>query len=295
MRNWCRIFAFTTCLMATDALGYDAYYGNTPVVTDSRIKTFVYNENDVYSMLTHYGYQCNIEFGRNEEIETVSVGDRIGWQIVPSGRRLFIRAMEENAHTNMTVVTNRRAYQFDLRSSGAKARDREELVYVVRFYYPDDPSKSSAPPPPMPAPSYQMPSYTPMNYTPQAPAYYPPPMPQQQVAAPVPGPIYASATPPMPVKTRKVASAPASENNYQYSFSGPDKLAPTKMYDDGQSTYFKFRNMSAPPKIYALGPGGNEESVNYTVDNGYIVVDRTAPQFLLRKGEDQVTVYNDAM
>ena len=45
-----------------------------PVVSDSRIKTFVYNENDVYKLKTHYGYQSNIEFSRAESIETVSVG-----------------------------------------------------------------------------------------------------------------------------------------------------------------------------------------------------------------------------
>ena len=92
-----------------------------PVVTDSRIKTFVYNPNEVFTLTTHYGYQSNIEFAEKETIETVSVGDRVAWQIIPAGRRLFLRAQEENARTNMTVVTNLRAYQFDLLSSSADA------------------------------------------------------------------------------------------------------------------------------------------------------------------------------
>jgi len=110
-----------------------------PITTDSRIKTFVYSANEVFAITTHYGYQSNIEFGLRETIETVSVGDRVGWQIIPSGRRMFIRAMEENAHTNMTVVTNQRAYQFDLRSSSSDVVfGSEQLTYVVRFFYPDD-------------------------------------------------------------------------------------------------------------------------------------------------------------
>jgi type IV secretory pathway VirB9-like protein len=110
-----------------------------PIVSDSRIKTLVYNPNEVFTITTHYGYQANIEFGAREEIETVSVGDRVGWQIVPAGRRLFIRAMEENAHTNMTVITSRHSYQFDLRSSASDAvYGSEELVYVVRFFYPEE-------------------------------------------------------------------------------------------------------------------------------------------------------------
>lgn len=119
----------------------------TPVVSDSRIKTFVYNESDVYSILTHYGYQSNIEFGKHEQVSTVSVGDRVAWQIVPAGNRLFIKAMEENAHTNMTVVTNKRAYQFDLRSTGQIPNyPSQELVYVVRFFYPDENPLGAQPP-----------------------------------------------------------------------------------------------------------------------------------------------------
>lgn len=122
-----------------------------PVVTDSRIKTFVYNEYDVYSIYTQYGYQTNLEFAHNEEIVTVSVGDRIGWQIVPVGHRLFIRPMEEGARTNMTVITTERAYQFDLTSSKSeKLKPSEELSYVVRFYYPEEDERLRLSPPPAP-------------------------------------------------------------------------------------------------------------------------------------------------
>ncbi|MDG1286095.1 MAG: TrbG/VirB9 family P-type conjugative transfer protein [Rickettsiales bacterium] len=115
-----------------------AYVTGTPVPTDSRIKTFVYNANDVYRVLTHYGYQMNLEFGEEEEIETISVGDRSGWQITPDENRIFVRAMEDKAHTNMTVITSERTYQFDLYSAQPGQQGWDELVYVVRFYYPSD-------------------------------------------------------------------------------------------------------------------------------------------------------------
>lgn len=109
-----------------------------PVVSDSRVKTFVYNENEVYTILTQYGYQTNIEFGRGEEIQTISVGDRVSWQIIPAGRRLFIQTIQDDAQTNLTVVTNRRAYQFDLKSTSHTKGNEDRLVYVARFYYPDE-------------------------------------------------------------------------------------------------------------------------------------------------------------
>ena len=136
-------FVATTCIALLPA-GAHAQ----PITSDSRIKTFVYNPNEVFSITTHYGYQSNIEFAQKESIETISVGDRVGWQVVPAGRRLFIRAMEENARTNMTVVTNQRAYQFELRSSSASAViGSEALTYVVRFFYPSEAVTNSNIPP----------------------------------------------------------------------------------------------------------------------------------------------------
>lgn len=116
-----------------------------PVVSDSRVKTFVYNENEVYTILTQFGYQTNIEFGRGEEIQTISVGDRVSWQIIPAGRRLFIQTLNDEAQTNMTVVTDRRSYQFDLQSTGHTKGNEDRLVYVARFYYPDEDWDQPAP------------------------------------------------------------------------------------------------------------------------------------------------------
>ncbi len=236
----------------------------TPVATDSRIKTFVYNANEVFSVTTHYGYQSNIEFGTNEVIDTVSVGDRVGWQIVPAGRRLFIRAMEENAHTNMTIVTSKRAYQFDLRSSSANAVfGSEELTYVVRFFYPDDAQAGAAAP---------------------LAAYTPPPTPP----APEPLPPAAAA------KVLPANVAPAKPaNNYRYTYSGPPAIAPLKIFDDGRTTYLK-RPSAAIPQITVLTADGQSTSVPARrTPDGLVAIDVVAPRLSLRQGTQQVIIYNE--
>lgn len=253
-------------------------HAEVPVVTDSRIKTFVYNENEVFTITTHYGYQSNIEFGEKETIDTVSVGDRVAWQIIPAGRRLFIRAQEENAHTNMTIVTNLRAYQFDLRSSSADAVfGSEELTYVVRFFYPGE-STGAMPvayaPPPAPAPIVMTPppvattpAPTPVSYTPPAPAYTQPP-------APTP--------------------AASSSYNYRYTFSGPNTVAPVKIYDDGRSTFFKFKDGRAP-QFSVITTRGEEMNIPARrVDSQTYAVDMVAPRFSLRSNGTQVIVYNES-
>jgi type IV secretion system protein VirB9 len=254
----CRLQRFAPRLIAAAATALFAVNMALaqPITTDSRIKTIVYSPNEVFALTTHYGYQSNIEFGPKETIETISVGDRVGWQISPAGRRLFIRAQEENAHTNMTVVTNLRAYQFDLRSSSSEAVfGSEELTYVVRFYYPDE--NDNMPPPPG-------------NFSP----------------APPPPPV-AAAVPAAPAST-------VSGFNYRYSFSGPAAFAPVKIFDDGKSTFFKFAG-TVSPKISVVSANGEALDVpaRRTAD-GLIAVSVIAPRFAIRQGAQQVFVYNEA-
>jgi type IV secretion system protein VirB9 len=126
------IFTFSICFI-------NLAYAEVPIATDNRIKTYIYNENEVYSVLVHYGYQSSIEFGLGEELETISIGDSYAWKITPVGRRLFIKPLEENIHTNVTIITNKRTYQFDLISKLPGEGFDKELVYVVRFFYPTKP------------------------------------------------------------------------------------------------------------------------------------------------------------
>ena len=240
----------------------------TPIVTDSRIKTFVYNENEVFTITTHYGYQSNIEFGPKETIDTVSVGDRVAWQIIPAGRRLFIRSQEENAHTNMTIVTNLHAYQFDLRSSAADAVfGSEELTYVVRFFYPGDMANNYQPMTPPAMPGTAPLAASPVSYSAPASPYTPP-----------------------------AAAAPAATGplNYKYTYSGNSSTAPVKIYDDGHSTYFKYRS-SVMPQAAVITARGEQLTVPVRrVDANTVAVDIVAPRFSLNQPGGQVIVYNES-
>lgn len=118
-------------------LSFSSVRSDEPITTDSRVKTYVYNENEIYPLKIFYGYQTSIEFAKGEEVSTISMGDSYAWQITPVGRRIFVKPLEENMHTNMTILTNKRAYQFDLFSKKIEGEFDSDLVYVMRFYYPD--------------------------------------------------------------------------------------------------------------------------------------------------------------
>lgn len=107
-----------------------------PLTTDSRIKTYIYSPNEVYLLVLHYGFQSHIEFSKGETIDTITLGDTFAWKITPLENRLFIKPMEKNIRTNMTIITNKRTYQFDLVAKELEDGDEKDLVYVIRFYYP---------------------------------------------------------------------------------------------------------------------------------------------------------------
>ena len=113
------------------ALGDDS-----ALTTDSRIKTYFYSPNDVYLLVLHYGFQSHIEFGKGETIETITLGDSYAWKITPLGNRLFIKPMERDIRTNMTIITDKRTYQFDIVAKELEDGDEKDLVYVIRFQYP---------------------------------------------------------------------------------------------------------------------------------------------------------------
>jgi len=107
------------------------------ITSDSRIKTYVYNPNEVYLVNLHFGFQCYVEFAKGEEIETISVGDNYYWKITPLERRLFIKPLEKNIRTNLTVITNKRTYNFDIVSQEYNEdTDDSSLLYTVKFVYP---------------------------------------------------------------------------------------------------------------------------------------------------------------
>lgn len=107
----------------------------TAYAADDRIQTVAYDPDRVVKVIGRPGVQSTIEFASDERIENVAVGNSSTWQITPNRRAsaLFLKPLARATATNMTVITDRRVYMFDLvaRSGGA-------AVYAMRFRYPDE-------------------------------------------------------------------------------------------------------------------------------------------------------------
>ena len=86
---------------------------------------------------------------------------------------------------------------------------------------------------------------------------------------------------------------PPVDRNHAYSYKGSTNALPSRLFDDGEATYFQFRPREDLPAIFAVEPGGEEAVVNSHMRDGFIVVDRLAPAFVLRRGSEVTHVYND--
>ena len=126
----------TMCLAALFC-AWSLYGESQPrgLATDNRVKLLVYSVNQVYTLVAYYGYQIDIQLGDTEEIKTIAAGDSVAWQIVGAGQHLFIKPMVNGARTNLSVVTTKRMYVFDL--SARSVSDHGDITYLVRFRYPE--------------------------------------------------------------------------------------------------------------------------------------------------------------
>lgn len=129
---------FTIIIILITSLQINAIRESRPTAIDSRLRVIVYNPHDVFKFTGYYGYQASIDFAKDETIQSVSMGDSTSWQIVPSGFRMFIKPIEDDATTNMTVITNKRVYYFELYAEEAADIRDPNMVFNVKFIYPDE-------------------------------------------------------------------------------------------------------------------------------------------------------------
>lgn len=227
-----------------------------PIQIDHRVRTITYQPDQVYKYTGHYHYQSAIEFAPDEEILTISMGDSTAWMLNPSGFRLFLKPIEQDATTNMTLITNKRTYLFELHARETDDIDDRDMVFVYRFLYPNE------------IPSLGGVRRGSVDTTPSFSRYL----------DSVPNPL-----------------SDPGKYNLNYTISGTDIIAPIRIFDDGLFTYFQFRNKNADlPAFYMTDDRGNEALVNFRTRGDYVVTERVSKRFTLRHGTYIVCVFNEA-
>jgi type IV secretion system protein VirB9 len=108
----------------------------TPGRADPRIRTIVYNPNDVVAIDATFGTSTLVVLDPDEKIQTLGLGDSMAWKVEPNGasNMLFLKPVEKDAGSNLNIVTDRRIYTIALRSNTTSTKNQ---IYKVVFRYPD--------------------------------------------------------------------------------------------------------------------------------------------------------------
>jgi P-type conjugative transfer protein VirB9 len=78
--------------------------------------------------------------------------------------------------------------------------------------------------------------------------------------------------------------------NTDYHFRGDTELKPLNAFDDGVKTWFRFDGDL--PAIFVVEDGKREILANYRREGDYIIVDKIAKQWMLRRGEYATCLFN---
>ncbi|MBS0419033.1 MAG: TrbG/VirB9 family P-type conjugative transfer protein [Proteobacteria bacterium] len=106
-------------------------------VADARIRSASYDANEVYRLQGHVGYEIDLQFEQGESFVGIGAGDIDALSFVSQDNHLFIKPKAARINTNLTVLTNRRPYQFAYSASALRSDTADpEIMFVVRFSYP---------------------------------------------------------------------------------------------------------------------------------------------------------------
>ncbi len=241
--------------LAALALGLMPIAAAPAAAQDSRLVTMVYDETQVVRISGKPKVQATIKFRDDETIENVAIGDSQAWQVTPNKRAslLFVKPLSANASTNMTVVTTKRTYLFDLVAS-----PRNKPLYVLQFSYPEAEAAEEA----------------------------------ERLARLEREERERASAAELAAANDPFAVSDPSRLNFEWASEGDKELLPTRAYDDGDTTFLTWAEGSTIPAILTTNHKGDEGPVNFTVRGDTVIVEGVPTQIILRSGEDSAVLTN---
>ena len=76
----------------------------------------------------------------------------------------------------------------------------------------------------------------------------------------------------------------ARPRNADYWFCGDKSLKPTAAFDDGVQTRLSFAARSELPVLFVRNDDGSESLLNFSIDQGDVLIHRVAARFIVRRG-----------
>lgn len=136
----CNAWAMTPALHNKAALKLAEEWQNKrikPILSYDGMILYLYGATAV-TVKTRLFHSTDIQLEAGETVEHINAGDTVRWQVAPAyhGKgenktlHVFVKPTDVGLKTNLTVLTSKRAYRFNLESSG------KDHMPIVGFQYP---------------------------------------------------------------------------------------------------------------------------------------------------------------
>ena len=110
---------------------------------DPRIRTALYDPNQVYEIYGIVGFHLDLEFAPNERFVGLSAGDPRAIAYSAHGNVLTIRPKVARDVMNLTVTTTEHRYYFDYTIAPHPDPNETDVMYAVQFTYPPQPKAAT--------------------------------------------------------------------------------------------------------------------------------------------------------
>ncbi|MDO8280824.1 MAG: TrbG/VirB9 family P-type conjugative transfer protein [Burkholderiaceae bacterium] len=239
--------------LCLSALPAQAELFATPLPGDTRLVQFEYDSDNTFLILSRPKSLTHIEFGMDERIQTVAGGDTKHWELTPTQNRrhLFVKPIYEQMETSMTVITDKRTYQFVLRSTGPGAKWYQRVTW-----------------------RYGQTMLLDMREAEEKAA-------EAEKAARV-------AEKERQEQTLAIGVNP-KDLRFDYTVEGNAAFRPVSLFDDGKFTWIRMPSRLVElPALFGVTETGETSIVNYVVQGDYMLAQRVMERGVLKLGKQEV-------
>lgn len=246
-------FFFALCVSLGLSQAAHAELFATPLPGDTRLVQFEYDEDNTFLILARPKAVTHVEFGEDERIQTVAAGDTKEWELTPTQNRrhLFVKPIYDQVETSMTVITDKRTYQFVLRSTGPGAKWYQRVTWrygkttMLELRAEEERADAQA-------------------------------IAEKAAAKERADQVLAVGVSPHDLK-------------FDYTIEGDAPFRPVSLFDDGKFTWIRLpARLAELPALFGLNEGGDLGIVNYVVKGDYLVAQRVMDQGVLKLGRREV-------
>lgn len=233
-----------------------------PMPNDSRIVVFPFMPNNIYTILARPMAVTNVQLAPDEQLVTLAMGDTAQWLVSEVPGHVFFKPLFPDLSTSATLVTTKRSYQLNLRSSPEDGKFYQQV-------------------------SWQVPNIV---------TYH------NNLATTGSGGLVVATQPAVGgalqhnLQNQVTADRTVSKSvqlddlNFAYTVTGDPSLTPTHVFDDGRFTWVRLDNVQEMPAVFMINAKGETELLNFVVKEPYIIIQRLVPGILLKQGRQEVRI-----